>query len=155
MNVKSKFRRMFVAKIVFGASIFLTIFLCCLRYIILNPVNFKDPWFIASSVFLFFLILTSSDVFKIHSISVGENGIRKTILITQTHTDFLFSDLVSIDREKIRQQTSRGFITDGYHFSILTFKNNKGLIISPDDFENYSELMFSITRNFQKTKHVA
>ena len=68
-------------------------------------------------------------------------------------TEVLISDIVKIETEKVVRQSKAGNITDGFNYSILLLKNGKSLEISPDEFENYNEIMVAIisrrnSRNF-------
>ncbi|TDD98818.1 hypothetical protein E0F91_00005 [Flavobacterium sandaracinum] len=77
-----------------------------------------------------------------------EKGIEKTSLIFRTKQYIPYSTILSIDRQKTRTRDTRGInLTDGYHFSILKYENNRRLIISPDCFENYMEIVEAIKSN--------
>lgn len=79
-----------------------------------------------------------------------ENGIEKTSLIFRTKQYIPYNSILRVDRQKARQRDTRGInLTDGYHFSILKFENGSSLIISPDNFENYTEIMEAIKRNIE------
>lgn len=92
---------------------------------------------------LLFLGYLSLDLLKIFKLKVSENGIKITFLITKRKKYIPFNSITSIEKEKVTLRNAQGNITDGYYISILNFENDS-LIISPDSFENYEELMIEI-----------
>ena len=55
-----------------------------------------------------------------------------------------FTDIIEIKHHKVIRTAKSGRITDGFTESILTLKSSDNLIISPDEYENYDDLMREI-----------
>jgi hypothetical protein len=149
MKIKSRFRKLFWIRIGIGLFMFLTIlsfFINGLR----DPDETTEQSLVLAFVVLCFLVYVSIDVLKVFSLNIEENGIEKTSLLFRTKHSFTFDSVLSIERQKTIQRNTRGVnISDGYHISVLKFKTGKSLIISPDSFENYEELMFAIKSNLE------
>lgn len=52
-----------------------------------------------------------------------------------------FSDIDSIERKRIVQQSKGIQISDGYYESKIILNNGKFYVISPDRFANYKEMI--------------
>ena len=102
---------------------------------------------------LLFLGYLSLDLLKIFTLKVSENGIEITFLITKKKKYIPFNIISSIEKEKVTLRNAHGNITDGFYISILKF-DNESLIISPDSFENYEDLMKEIKTKLNN-QHVA
>ncbi|WP_300565187.1 hypothetical protein [Flavobacterium sp.] len=98
-------------------------------------------------IVLSFFLYISTDLFKIFSLTISERGIEKKQIITNQKRLFLFKDIISIERKKYNVRSSGRIIIDGYHLSILKFKNGELLTISPDNFDNYQDIMQAIKNN--------
>ena len=61
-------------------------------------------------------------------------------------TEVLFSEILKIDSSNVAMTNKAENSTDGYHYSVLLLKNGKRLVISPDEFDNYNEIMAAIIR---------
>ena len=97
-----------------------------------------------------FLIYVSFDLFKLHSIVISENGIEKTSIITKRTEHIPFKLISSIQQQRVKYRNTKGVkISEGHSISILKFENGKSLIISPDTFENYQEIMSAINRKVE------
>ena len=148
MQLKSKFRKLFWVRIVIGFLAFLIV----LFYIILSLLNnvlevtllFKNPFLLAAFIFLAFLAYVALDLLKIFRLTITETGIEKTLIISGRKEDIFFTSITGLKKERIRMKTKSGNLTDGYSISILKLENNKSLIISPDNFENYNDIMLAI-----------
>lgn len=145
--IESKFRKLFLIRIAIGAFLFLLILSYCVNGI-RNPTATIKQSLILAFVLLLFLVYVSTDLLKVSSLKILEKGIEKTSLIFRSKQYIPYSSILSVDRQKTRQRDTRGInLTDGYHFSILKFANDGSLLISPDSFENYSEIMEAINGN--------
>ncbi|TDD77573.1 hypothetical protein E0F89_08315 [Flavobacterium caseinilyticum] len=107
-----------------------------------NPDETTKQSLILAFVVLLFITYLSIDLFKDFTLKIMENGIEKTSLIFRTKQFIAFDSISSIGRQKTRLRSTRGInISDGYHYNILQLKNGNTLIISPDNFENYTEII--------------
>jgi hypothetical protein len=144
MVIESKFRKLFWIRIGIGVSLFLFILSFCI-YALLNPDKTTKQGFSLAFVILFFLIFLSTSIFQIFSLKILENEIEKTSLIFRTKQHISFKSISSINIQKTRFRNTRGVdISEGFHYSILKLENGKSLIISPDNFENYTEVVEAI-----------
>jgi len=144
MQIESKFRKLFLIRIGIGVFLFLFILSYCI-YGLLNPDTTPKDALMIAFVVLLFLVYVSTDLLKVCSLKIMEKGIEKTSLIFRTKKYILYSSILSVDRQKTRQRDTRGVnITDGYHFSVLKLENNRSLIISPDCFKNYMEIIEAV-----------
>jgi hypothetical protein len=149
MQVKSKFRKLFWVRIGIGFIVFLVILYLCLIFILRGFQVLKNPLLIAAFIFLSFLIYAALDLFKIFKITVTDKGIEKNMLISGRKEYIPFAVIIGVKKEKIRLRTKSGDLTDGYTVSILKLENNKSLVISPDNFENYKDIMLAIKSNLE------
>lgn len=79
---------------------------------------------------------------KIYKIEVLENGIEKKSILSIKTELIPFIEIEDITIEKLRVSSLKGNpINDGYSFSTINLKKGKEIIISPDQFENYNEIM--------------
>jgi hypothetical protein len=141
MVIESKFRKLFCIRIGIGLSLFLLILFFCVNGL-KNPDETTNQSIILAFVVLFFITYLSIDLFKNFTLKIMENGIEKTSLIFRTKQFIAFDSISSLDRQKTRLRSTRGMnISDGCHYSILQLKNGNTLIISPDNFENYTEII--------------
>ena len=140
---------MFMLRMVMGTFVFSTIFYFSVKYLIQNPVNFNNFIYIVALVFSVIIPFGLPILLELTQISVSERHIIETFIVTKKQEKYSLDELVSIERVKVVQQTTRGNITDGYHRSILLFKGNRKLYISPDEFENYNKLISTIKNNIE------
>ena len=100
-------------------------------------------------IFTLFQIINLRSVFKI---IVSEKGIIKTSFISNEKEFIPFSSIANIQLTRVNgySTSDAGQITTGYFESLITLKNNKKLIISPDYFENYQEIIKAIKMNMEK-----
>lgn len=149
MQIESKFRKLFWVRIGIG---FLTLIITL--YICLNSISqysslLKNPIFLVSIIFISFLLYVSLDLFEIFKLIITDKGIEKILLISKRKQFIPFKDIIGIKKHKIRMRTKSGNLTDGYSVSILQLVNGKTLIISPDNFENYNDIMLVIKNNLE------
>ena len=141
--MKSKFRNLFWIRLAFGVTLFVILLLFLINRLFLNPQENKYLAIILALGTLLFLSYLSLDLLKVFKLKVAENGIKITFLITKKKKHIPFNSITSIEKEKVTLRNAQGNITDGYYISILNFGNDS-LMISPDNFENYEELMIEI-----------
>lgn len=146
--IESKFRKLFWVKIAIGFVVFIAVLYYCLNSISEYSQLSKNPVFIVSAVFLLlFLCAALDDLFKVCKLIVTDKGIEKILLISGRKQYIPFADIIDIKKRKIIAQGKAGPLTDGYSLSILQLVNDKTLIISPDNFENYNDIMLAIKSN--------
>jgi hypothetical protein len=120
------------------------IFSYCINGLI-NPDQTTKQSLVLGFVVLLFFIYVSIDLLKVFSLKIMENGIEKKYLIFRTKQYIPFDSILSIDKQKAILRSTRGInISNGYHISVVKFKTGKNLIISPDSFENYENLILAI-----------
>ena len=153
MIIQSKFRKLFLVKILFACFIFFLVLFLNLKFLYENLFNFKDPFFFLALFLLILLIRLSFEVLNIYSLKVSEIDISHTILVTKKSTKFRYDQITSIHKERVPgQQTERGQISVGFFRTVIIFNEGSELIVSPDDFENYHELMMAIKNNLDNYK---
>ncbi|MGE6355141.1 hypothetical protein ACQKCJ_14835 [Flavobacterium sp. NPDC079362] len=147
MQIKSKFRKLFWVRIAIAFLVFIATL-----YLFLNSISQysqlrKNPVFIVSSVFLLLFLCAAWDLFKVFKLIVTDQGIEKVLLISGRKQYIPFTSIIGLKKRKITKQGKAGQLTDGYTISILELENNKTLVISPDVFENYNEIILVVKNN--------
>ena len=100
-------------------------------------------------MFFVFLIYVLIGLFSIFRINVTDIGIEKILLISGKKEFIPFTIITGLKNQKIRMRTKSGALTDGYTVTILKLQHGKELVISPDDFENYKEIIFEIKNHLE------
>lgn len=132
---------MFCVRIGIGLFLFLLILSFYVNEL-RNPNETTKQSLIQAFAGFFLITYLLIDLFKDFTLKIMDNGIEKTSLIFRTKQFIAFDSISSLDRQKTRPRSTRGInISDGYHYSILQLKNGKTLIISPDNFGNFTEIM--------------
>ncbi len=150
MLIKSNFRKQFWARILLGICLFVILLFFSLNTILNDFDKSKIPILCGALAIMSFLIYVSFDLFKLHSIVISENGIEKTSIITKRTEHIPFKLISSIQQQRVKYRNTKGVkISEGHSISILKFENGKSLIISPDTFENYQEIMSAINRKVE------
>lgn len=143
MKIHSKFRTLFLIRI--NILFILFDFFCISKFFgSFRTEDYKIT--LASVVFLavsiFFHVNKLSSV---NEIIVSEKGIKKTTLASSKIDFIAYSSILRVQTERIQGSYSRGGqITTGYFESIIYFENGEEMLISPDHFENYQELIVAI-----------
>ncbi|WP_396193145.1 hypothetical protein [Flavobacterium sp.] len=139
--MKSKFRMLFLTRIIFGFIVFLS----GLIFLLNRLINFDKTMYLSLilvSVLLSFLIYVSIDLFKVCSIEISEKCLIKTFLFSRNKYEIAFTDILNVERYKTSLKDTRLInISDGYYFSVIKLENEEDLIISPDYYENYNEMI--------------
>lgn len=143
MKIHSKFRTLFLIRINILFVIF--DFFCLSNFF--GSFRTEDYTVILASVFflalsIFFHINKLSSV---NEITVSEKGIERTTLASSKIEFIPFSSILRVQTERVQGSYSRaGQISTGYFESKLYLENGEELLISPDHFENYQELIVAI-----------
>lgn len=145
MQIKSEFRKALGTRIGFGFVLFI-ITLIFVSYTFLSSSTLSmNPLLVMACMVLLFLIYVSPDLFRICKLTITENGIEKTMIITGQKQFIPFEAVNYIKKEKVKLRNRGGAdISDGFHYSTLILQNKESIIISPDHFENYSDIMAAI-----------
>lgn len=150
MQINSAFRKALARRIVFGSFLFVITLIYVLYTFLGSAAPSINPLTVIAFMILAFLIYVSPDLFKICTLTINENGIEKTIVITGQKQFIPFETINFIKKGKIKLQNRGGAnISDGFHFSTIILDNKKSLIISPDHYENYKDIMFAIESKFE------
>lgn len=149
MQIESKFRKLFWVRIGIGFLVLIAIFYMCLNFILKSSQTLKNPFFIVGLVFISFLLYVALDLFKIFKLKITGKGIEKTLLISKRTRYIPFKSIIGIKKQKLRMRTKSGNLTDGYSITVLQLENNKTLVISPDNFENYEEIICVVKDNLE------
>lgn len=147
MQIKSKFRKLFWVRIAIGFLAFIFTLYLCLSSISQYSQLRKNPVFIVSAVFLLLFLCAAWDLFKVFKLIITDQGIEKILLISGRKKFVPFTSIIGLKKRKITLQGKSGKLTDGYSVSILQLENKKSLVISPDIFENYNEIMLVVKNN--------
>lgn len=143
-TISSKFRGLFIGKIVFLAFVFTVIVTFSLKYILtMNEVYNQITVNLIIGLFIVLSLLTIYRMVAVMKVVVLQNKLEISRFFGNG-TEIFFTDILKIDSAKVVLRSKAGNITDGFHVSILILKNGKRFIISPDEFENYSEIMAAI-----------
>ncbi|AWK05027.1 hypothetical protein HYN56_12630 [Flavobacterium crocinum] len=148
MEIHSKFRTLFLIKI---NILFLIFDLFCLSYFF---DSFRTEDFKVTIVSVICLALSIffhiNQLSLINEITITEKGIKRTTLAS-SKVDFIpFSSITKVQTKRIQgSYTKAGQITTGYFESTVYLENGEELLISPDHFENYPELIVAIRDNVQ------
>lgn len=115
-----------------------------------GKLNFQyAPTWIAILIIVF-LILEIISILMLQTISVTDKGIEFKYLFFNKSKRLEYNNILNIERVKIQQWVRSGPISDGYHQSVLNLDNGKQEIISPDRFENYSDIINAIRLNLEQ-----
>lgn len=145
MQVNSEFRKALRRRIAFGSFLFVITLIYISATFLGNSTPSINPLTVIAFMVLAFLIYVSPDLFKICKLTIDETGIEKTTVITGQKQFIPFETINFIKREKIKLRNKGGAnISDGFHFSTIVLQNKQNIIISPDHFENYKDLMIAI-----------
>lgn len=146
MRIVSKFRTLYLVREVFFLIIFLLIdlLLSLLIYSLITDESILGAYFFII-VLIFFIYNQYSRLISINRISVTDEGISKVYLFSKKEEFFYFTKVLGMRTERVSGFSSEaGEISDGYFESVIEYGKNCELIISPDEFENYIELILAI-----------
>ncbi|WP_318639997.1 hypothetical protein [Flavobacterium ardleyense] len=143
-TISSKFRDLFIGKIVFLAFVFTVILTFSLKYILkLKEVDSQITVNLIVGLAIVLSWLLIYRIVAVMKVNIVEDRIEIFSLFGKK-TEIFCIDIVKIESEKVVLTSKAGNITDGFHISILLLKNGKHIIISPDEFENYNEIMAAV-----------
>ena len=142
--ITSKFRDLFIGKIIFLAFVFTVMLTFSLKYIFkVNKVESQITVNLIIGLAIVLLLLLIYRIVAVMKVCILADKLEM-LSFFGNKTEILFSDILKIDSEKVVRTSKAGNITDGFHYSILIVKNGERLVFSPDEFENYNEIMAAI-----------
>lgn len=95
------------------------------------------------------LILEIFFILTQRTITVTNKGVEFKYLFFNKSKVLEYETILNIKREKIQQMVKSGPVSDGYHLSVLNLIDGKQEIISPNQFENYNEIINAIRSNLK------
>jgi len=85
---------------------------------------------------------------SIYEITVTKKGIKRKTLTSKKVEFIPYSSVSKVQTERIQGSYSdAGQITTGYFESTVFLEDRTELLISPDHFENYQEIIIAIREN--------
>lgn len=148
MILNSKFRALFLARKVF---IFCGLLFSC--YQVFSNKGIYLIVFVA--LLLLFIFLLPFELINFYKIVISKNGITKVPFLFYKEEFINFSDIESVTLnhntgfiKHLLELLVESNISEGYYESIINLKNKKQIIVSPDYFENYRELVVAMSENF-------
>ena len=142
--ITSKFRDLFIGKIIFLAFVFTVMLTFSLEYIFkVNKVESQITVNLIIGLSIVLLLLLIYRIVVVMKVCILADKLEMLSFFGKK-TEIFFSDITKIEAEKSVQTAGGGNITDGYYYSILIVKNGERLVFSPDEFENYNEIMAAI-----------
>ena len=143
-TISSKFRGLFIGKIVFLSFVFTVLTTFSLKYLLkVNEIDSQISVNLIIGVFIVLLLLIIYRIVAVMKVNVLKDRIEIFSFFGKKAEIFL-SEITKIETEKVVRTSKGGYISDGFHYSILILKNGMRIDISPDEFENYSEIMAAI-----------
>ena len=144
--IVSKFRKMFFYKFIFIHSICFIVFIACfLGYIYALESKTKDTCVVIGIFDLFIWIGAFLELARVSKIRILEDSIENIMFLSRKKTILQIKDIEKIEKQRVRTTIEGADITDGYYESAVSFKNfDSILVISPDCYSNYDEIMLEI-----------
>ena len=143
-TISSKFRGLFIGKIVFLSFVFTVLTTFSLKYLLkVNEIDSQISVNLIIGVFIVLLLLIIYRIVAVMKVNVLKDRIEIFSFFGKK-TEIFLSEITKIETEKVVRTSKGGYISDGFHYSILILKNGMRIDISPDEFENYSEIMAAI-----------
>lgn len=142
--ITSKFRGLFIGKILYLAIVFTVMLTFSLKYIFkVNKVESQISVNLIIGLAIVLLLLLIYRIVVVMKVCILADRLEM-LSFFGNKTEVLFSEILKIDSNNVAMTNKAENSTDGYHYSVLVLKNGKTLVISPDEFENYNEIMAAI-----------
>lgn len=148
MKITSKFREMFFFRKIIIFS-FVDLFLTLIIYI-----GCESDSYLMAFIFLIILCFTLyyqySDLDSVFQITVTDSEIEMVSWFSAKKIIVPFScfNQIRTYRQSGYSTSKAGQISNGYFESEIEYDNNKKLIVSPDIFENYNEVIGAIRERY-------
>ncbi len=155
--IVSKFRDLYIAKFIF---FFVLAFLILLLSIFLSFKELSQEDFLTVVTLgffsLFVLVIIIFEIKTIKKIRVFENYIENRILFSNKIKTVNFSKINSIAKVRVNglyNVKSGTKITDDYFQTKIIYNDNLELFISPNEYENYEEMIQEIKLRLEEIKN--
>lgn len=150
--MKSRISKLFIGRILtFSILSLLILFWSIFKIIQETTKDFPTMSTIFIIGSLGILIYCIGDSFSFKKITVSDNSIEIIQNVGFRKKTFSIENLSEINMKREEGLYSKsGKISDGYYYTELIFKTGENLIISPDHYENYRELIFEIKKGIKK-----
>lgn len=140
-SIESRIRKLYIGSVVFIHIIAFTIITISATY--LRDIFYVEKRITAGVIIasmLIYIISVWKGVMNPKKIIVNTNCIK--VYNAKSSYEIAFSEVDKIQKEKTQIFRTHGVpLTDGFIYSKIILKQGKTLIISPDKFDNYTEIM--------------
>ena len=150
MVLKSKFRKLFVAKYLF----FTPICLCSSIYSVVNYFDESEKLKERYGVLLLGLFLMGlmislgRELFDTYRVVLDTEKISIEYIVTGKKEVFFYKDIDKVDSRHHRMYRVKGFpLNDGYHSLIYRSNDGRAVELSPAVFANYGALVNAVREN--------
>ncbi len=153
MTLESKFSSLYKARLAILTPLCLIISLVCIfnyfnDYFKLEERRFMLVVGILTTLVVIVLII---DLLDLHSVSLDEEKITLKFLISRKRVHLFYKDIVSIESTHQKYSRKSYHLTKGYFIREYHMDDGRILILSPDTYENYEDLIYTIN---QHTTHL-
>ncbi|WP_158960631.1 hypothetical protein [Myroides fluvii] len=153
-TITSKFRNLYILKLIFGYFAAIVSIGICLKFLDGNYYPTKER---AALIFIFVIILFvlggTYEFLKITKIIVRNNAIEIQYFLGLRKRSIPYHEIVRINQHKTFLQGRTGQISDGFHLNEIVLADKSSFILSPDKFGNYPQLIVAIRRNLNNIPH--
>lgn len=151
-TVESKISGLYIGLVIFLHFAILIIILISSTF--LRDIFNLEKRIIAGVVIIAMLIsfiLLWQEILSAKKVIVDLNGIK--IFNAKSVREIAFSEIDKIQKGKVKMMMMKGMpFSDGYTYSEIILKQGKSVIISPDKYDNYLEIMVFINNQIDKQK---
>jgi hypothetical protein len=148
-TVESKISGLYIGLVIFLHFIILTTILISATY--LQDIFNLEKRIIAGIIIigmLISLVFLWKEILSAKKVVIDSNGIK--IFNAQSVREIAFSEIDKIQKGKVKTMMNGVPFSDGYTYSEIMLKRGKSLIISPDKYDNYPEIMAFINNQIEK-----
>jgi hypothetical protein len=149
-TVESKISGLYIGLVIFLHFAILIIILISSTF--LRDIFNLEKRIIAGVVIIAMLIsfiLLWQEILSAKKVVVDLNGIK--IFNAKSVREITFSEIDKIQKGKVKTMMMKGVpFSEGYTYSEIILKQGKSVIISPDKYDNYLEIMVFINNQIDK-----
>lgn len=98
------------------------------------------------------IIVIILDLFNLHNISLSEEKITLKFLISRKKVDIMYKDIISTESHHQKYSGKSFNLTKGYFIREYHLADGRILMLSPDTFENYEDLVNTINKHTSNLK---
>jgi hypothetical protein len=149
-TVESKISGLYIGLVIFLHFAILMIILISSTFLrdIFNIEKRIIAGVIIISMLISFILLWQ-EILSAKKVVVDLNGIK--IFNAQSVREIAFSEIDKIQKGKVKTMLIKGVpFSDGYTYSEIILKQGENVIISPDKYDNYIEIMVFIDNQIDK-----